>query len=132
MLGAGGFIGANLLRMLLKHRADVYGVVRALPAWRLEGIESHHMFEIDLNDLAATRNMVTSVAPATVFNCVAYGSYSFENDYQLIYRTNFVGLVQLVELLSTANFAALVHAGSSSEYGLRSAAPLEDELASTQ
>src|ERR1700684_1987933 len=89
VLGAGGFVGANLIRMLLRHREDVYGVVRALPAWRLEDIESRHLFEIDLADLAATRNMVSNVRPATLFDCVAYGAYSFETDYNLIYRTNF-------------------------------------------
>ena len=127
VLGAGGFVGANLLRVLLTYRDDAYGVVRALPAWRLEGIESRNIFEIDLTDLAATRDMVDNVRPATLFDCIAYGAYSFETDHQLIYRTNFLALVNLVELLAPTGFAALVHAGSSSEYGLKSAAPAEDE-----
>ena len=38
VLGASGFIGANLLRMLLEHREDVYGTATRLPAWRLEGL----------------------------------------------------------------------------------------------
>ena len=127
VLGAGGFVGANLLRMLLRHRHDVYGVVRLLPAWRLEGIESQHILEVDLTDLAATRNMIGKLGPATLFDCIAYGAYSFETDYNLIYRTNFTALVQLVELLAQTSFTALVHAGSSSEYGLKSAGPSEDE-----
>jgi polyisoprenyl-phosphate glycosyltransferase len=127
VLGAGGFVGANLLRMLLKHRDDVYGVVRVLPAWRLEGVDRKNIFEIDLTDLAATRNMIGKLNPATLFDCVAYGAYSFETDHDVIYRTNFMALVQLVELLAQTNFVALVHAGSSSEYGLKSAGPSEDE-----
>ena len=127
VLGAGGFVGANLLRMLLQHRGDVYGVVRLLPAWRLEGIESQHILEVDLTDLAATRNMIGKLSPATLFDCIAYGAYSFETDYNLIYRTNFTSLVQLVELLAQTSFTALIHAGSSSEYGLKSAGPSEDE-----
>jgi polyisoprenyl-phosphate glycosyltransferase len=127
VLGAGGFVGANLLRMLLKYRDDVYGVVRVLPAWRLDGVERRHIFEIDLTDLAATRNMVGKIGPATLFDCIAYGAYSFETDHDLIYRTNFMALVQLVELLAQTSFVALIHAGSSSEYGLKSAGPLEHE-----
>jgi polyisoprenyl-phosphate glycosyltransferase len=123
VLGAGGFVGANLLRMLLRHRDDVYGVVRLLPAWRFEGIDSQHILEVDLTDLAATRNMIGKLGPATLFDCIAYGAYSFETDYNLIYRTNFTSLVQLVELLAQTSFTALVHAGSSSEYGLKSAGP---------
>jgi polyisoprenyl-phosphate glycosyltransferase len=127
VLGAGGFVGANLLRQLLKHREDVFGVVRFLPAWRLEGIDRRHILEADLIDLAAARNLVTNVRPRTIFNCVAYGAYSFETDFDLIYRTNFGALVQLVELLAEKDLAAFIHAGSSSEYGTKSAGPLEEE-----
>jgi len=127
VLGSGGFVGANLLRRLLKYRQDVFGVVRSLPAWRLDGIDRRHILEADLIDLAAARNLVTNARPRTVFNCVAYGAYSFETDYDLIYRTNFTSLFQLVELLAETDLAAFVHAGSSSEYGTKSAGPLEEE-----
>ena len=126
VLGAGGFVGANLLRRLLKHREDVFGVVRSLPTWRLDGIDRRHILEADLIDLAAARNLVTNVRPRTIFNCVAYGAYSFETDFDLIYRTNFSALVQLVELLAETDFTAFIHAGSSSEYGTKSAGPLEE------
>jgi dolichol-phosphate mannosyltransferase len=127
VLGAGGFVGANLLRRLLQYRTDVFGVVRGLPAWRLDGIDRRHILEIDLTDLAATRNMVESLSPGTIFDCVAYGAYSFETDYALIYRTNFTALIQLVELLAERKFPAFVHAGSSSEYGLKCSGPLETD-----
>ena len=126
VLGAGGFVGANLLRRLLKYREDVFGVVRTLPAWRLDGIDRRHILEADLIDLAATRNLVANVRPSTIFDCIAYGAYSFETDQELIYRTNFTALVQLMELLADTGFAAFVHAGSSSEYGTNSAGPLEE------
>jgi polyisoprenyl-phosphate glycosyltransferase len=127
VLGAGGFVGANLLRRLLRYREDVFGVVRSLPTWRLDGIDRRHILEADLIDLAAARNLVTNVRPRTIFNCVAYGAYSFETDFDLIYRTNFSALVQLVELLAETDFTAFIHAGSSSEYGTKSAGPLEEE-----
>lgn len=127
VLGAGGFVGSNLLQKLLKYRNDVFGVVRSLPAWRLEAVDRSHILEVDLNDLAATRNMVASLGPATIFDCVAYGAYSFEAEESLIYRTNFQSLVQLIELMADRGFAAFIHAGSSSEYGLNSSGPLEDE-----
>ena len=127
VLGAGGFVGANLLRQLLKYREDVFGVVRSLPAWRLDGIDRRHILEADLIDLAAARNLVANVRPSTIFNCIAYGAYSFETDQDLIYRTNFTALVQLIELLADTGFAAFIHAGSSSEYGTNSAGPLEEE-----
>ena len=83
---------------------------------------------VDLNDLAATKNLVNSIAPQTVFDCVAYGAYSFENDPDLIYQTNFQSVVNLIELLAKDSFSAYVHAGSSSEYGTNCAGPSEDAI----
>lgn len=127
VLGAGGFVGANLLLKLLKYRDDVFGVIRSLPSWRLESIDRQNIVEADLNDLAETRNMIESIRPGTVFHCVSYGAYSFEEDAALIYRTNFQSLVQLVEMLAETDMATFVHAGSSSEYGLNCAAPNESD-----
>ena len=35
ILGASGFVGANLLHTILRFRSDVYGTATRLPAWRL-------------------------------------------------------------------------------------------------
>jgi nucleoside-diphosphate-sugar epimerase/glycosyltransferase involved in cell wall biosynthesis len=72
--------------------------------------------------------MVNRIKPKTVFDCVAYGAYSFEKNVELIYETNFISMVKLVELLSEGSIAAYVHAGSSSEYGSNSAGPSEDAI----
>ena len=127
VLGAGGFVGANLVRRLLAERSDVYAVVRGRPAPRLEGIDTANILEVDLTDGGAIGNFVDALRPATVFDTVAYGAYSFETDPDLIYRTNFTAFVDLVERLAAAGcLSAFVHAGSSSEYGTNSAAPVEE------
>lgn len=126
VLGAGGFVGTNLFRSLLAERTDVFAVVRNLPAARLADIDRRHILEVDLTDAGATRNFVEALRPATVFDCVAYGAYSFEAVSELIYATNFTALRHLVEALEGAGcLSAFVHAGSSSEYGSNSAAPDE-------
>jgi dolichol-phosphate mannosyltransferase len=125
ILGGGGFVGANLVQRLLQTRSDVIAVVRRLPAWRLVGLDSKHLIEVDLTSVAETRHMVEAVRPRTVLDCSAYGAYSFETDSELIYRTNFNSLVTLVELLDRNVLTAFVHAGSSSEYGSNSAGPGE-------
>jgi dolichol-phosphate mannosyltransferase len=125
VLGGGGFVGANLVERLLRTRSDVIAVVRRLPAWRLAGLDSKNLIEVDLNSIAELRQMVEAVAPRTVFDCTAYGAYSFENEAELIYRTNFNSLVALVGMLDRRLLSAFVHAGSSSEYGTNSAGPDE-------
>jgi dolichol-phosphate mannosyltransferase len=130
VLGASGFIGANLFRMLLEVRSDVYGVALRLPAWRLEGLPEGNVIAADLLVESNLASLLDQVQPRTVFNCIAYGAYSFERETSLIYRTNVNLTVSLLEELASRDIRCYVHAGSSSEYGASSAAPSE-EVAST-
>ncbi len=125
--GASGFIGANLFKMLAVYRQDVYAVVRQNKGWRLTDIDDERIIVTDLNDSAATKNLINSIKPKTIFDFVAYGAYSFEEDSALIYQTNFQSLVNVVSLSSDHSVAAYIHAGSSSEYGTNCAAPLESD-----
>ena len=126
ILGAGGFVGANLFLELSKVRQDVYAVVRRRPVWRLDGVPLDRILEVDITDASEARNLIDSMQPQTVFDCIAYGAYSFEEDARLIHRTNFSALVDFIEILAKRPFAAYIHAGSSSEYGLNCAGPAED------
>jgi len=124
--GASGFVGANLFKTIATVRDDVYAVVRLEKNWRLEDIRDERIIAADLTDSAAVKNLVNSVAPRTVFDCAAYGAYSFEKDASLTYQTNFQALINFTELLAALPVAAFVHAGSSSEYGTNCTAPSED------
>ena len=126
VLGASGFIGANLLRMLLEHREDVYGTATRLPAWRLEGLPRNHVLVTDLLIDSNLDALLEGVKPRTIFDCIAYGAYSFETDRELIYRTNFNLISRLLGRLDPRNLSCYVHAGSSSEYGDNSSGPQED------
>jgi polyisoprenyl-phosphate glycosyltransferase len=126
VLGAGGFVGANLLRRLLRSRPDVTGTVRTPDSWRLQGIDSRVLRTADFNDSAGMAGLLATVKPATIFDCTAYGAYAFESDAANIYQTNLIALARLLEQLDKATLAAYIHAGSSSEYGSNCAAPAEE------
>ena len=128
VLGASGFIGANLLRVILRSRDDVYGVATRLPAWRLEGLPRENVRPADLLVDSNLDHLLDSLKPRTILDCVAYGAYSFETDSQLIYRTNFVFATRLLERLKSRRISAYIHAGSSSEYGDNAAGPLERDF----
>lgn len=123
--GASGFIGANLFKLLMAYRQDVFAGVRREKGWRLADVDDTRVIAVDLNDSAASKNLIDSLAPKTIFDCVSYGAYSFEENPALIYKTNFQSLVDFVNLLSEYPIAAYVHAGSSSEYGSNCAGPME-------
>jgi polyisoprenyl-phosphate glycosyltransferase len=126
VLGASGFLGANLFRTLLKHRPDAHGTTRRLPTWRLEGLPADRIHTTDLLVDSNLDSLLDAIRPRTVFNCVAYGGYSFETDSQLIYQTNFALTTRLLARLARRSIACYVHAGSSSEYGDNAAAPAEN------
>jgi dolichol-phosphate mannosyltransferase len=127
VLGAAGFVGANLFLRILRQRTDVYAVVRRLPAWRLNEVPSENLVEVDLNNPAEVSRMISAINPGTIMHCAAYGAYSFETDTRLIYQTNFQALITLVEAARRAPLKAFIHAGSSSEYGRNSASPRETD-----
>ncbi len=126
--GAAGSIGANVLRTLLQYRADVYGTASRLPAWRLEGLPIQNVKVTDLLIDSNLDQLLDTVQPRTIIDCVAYGAYSFETDSQLIYQTNFNLVSRLLSRLQKRNISAYVHAGSSSEYGYNASDPAEDTV----
>jgi dolichol-phosphate mannosyltransferase len=128
VLGASGFLGANLLRTLLAHRDDATGTVFHTPAWRLEGVPQRHTVVVDLLVDSNRNQLLDRLKPRTIFNCVGYGGYSFEAESELIYQTNLNLTAKLLERLATLGISCYVHSGSSSEYGDRAAGPKEDDL----
>lgn len=126
VLGGSGFIGANLLRHILRVRDDAFGTALASPAWRLREVPDEKVVTVDLLVPQSARTLLEDIRPATVFDCVAYGAYSFEEDPALIYETNVALKVRLMELLHEFSTYCYIHAGSSSEYGEHADKPSEE------
>ncbi|MES2960942.1 MAG: NAD-dependent epimerase/dehydratase family protein [Pseudomonadota bacterium] len=126
VFGASGFIGANLLRMLLQHRNDVFGTTSKLPNWRLEGIDSKHIIAGDLMVDGHLDVVLNHTKAKTIFNCISYGAYAFQNDEERIYQTNIILIRRLIEACFHRQVDCFINAGSSSEYGEEASAPKED------
>ncbi len=127
--GAGGFVGANLLRRLLGDGYRVTGVLQpGGDPWRVAGLEDQaRLVEVDLLDDEAVGRLVHDARPDRVFHLAAYGAYSWQQDVRRMMATNVRGTVALVEACREVDCEAFVHAGSSSEYGFKDHAPSEDE-----
>jgi polyisoprenyl-phosphate glycosyltransferase len=129
IFGAGGFIGINLLKSLLLYRKDVYGASHDfVNSWRLlaNKIPMSNLINCDITEHGRVEDIIKEIKPKTIFNLAAYGAYSKQKEYNKIYATNFNSTTSIVEVLKKQGFSAYIHAGSSSEYGLNSAAPRED------
>jgi dolichol-phosphate mannosyltransferase len=125
VLGGSGFIGANLLRLLVAERDDVYGTSSNFDAWRLEDIPEKNKIIVDLLVDADLEKIFSELSPKTIFNCVSYGGYFFETDAELIYQTNFNLTARLLRIMEQRAISCYVHSGSSSEYGDNCTAPEE-------
>ncbi len=128
VLGASGFLGANLLRTLLKYRQDAFGTFFHSPAWRLEGLPAQNVIQTDLLVDSNLDVILKQTGAKTIFNCVAYGAYSFETNSSLIYQTNFNLTEKLLARLIRLEIAGYIHSGSSSEYGDKASGPTESDL----
>lgn len=116
MTGAGGFVGANLVRRLVADGLRVVGLVRpGSDPWRLAGLDVE-LVEADIRE--AVRGGFD-----LVFHLAAHGAYSWQEDDRAILETNLLGTVNALDAGTR-----VVVAGSSSEYGPKPHAPAEDEV----
>ncbi|MFC6090020.1 NAD-dependent epimerase/dehydratase family protein [Saccharothrix lopnurensis] len=117
--GAGGFIGANLCRRLLREGHAVHAVLRpGSDPWRLEGVLADlAVHRLDLRDTGAVRAVLDAVRPDWVFHLAAHGAYSWQTDADTIFTTNAEATGGLVDLAGAGAFEAFVQAGSTAEYG---------------
>jgi len=127
IFGAGGFIGSNLFRQILQYRDDVYAVTSKEPyiPWRIDDLREDRIIHCDITDINSVKKLFSQQSFKTIFDLAAYGAYSKQSDVKLIYQTNIIGLLNLLEVSSAFNIRSFVHAGSSSEYGLNCKEPVE-------
>jgi UDP-glucose 4-epimerase len=127
--GAAGFIGANIARRLLTDGHDVHMAVRPGSGhWRIEDLlGAAPLHEVDLVEAEGVARMVRDVRADWIFHLAAHGAYLWQTNVGEILRVNVIGTSNLLEAATRTGFAAFVHAGTSSEYGVKDHAPTEDE-----
>lgn len=128
--GAGGFVGANLVADLAARGHDVVAWVHpGSDNWRLDHLAGDiEIAGVELLDPDAIRGGVADAKADWIFHLAAHGAYSWQRDPEIIMQTNLVAAVHLLAACQEQGFEAFINAGSSSEYGSKSHAPVEDEL----
>jgi nucleoside-diphosphate-sugar epimerase len=126
--GGAGFVGANLVRRLLKDGHEVHLLLRSNQnRWRLNGLDDLiRCYPVDLVDQALP-GTVETIRPEWVFHLAAHGAYSWQTDLEQIIRTNLLGTINLVQACLKSGFDSFVNTGSSSEYGYKNHPPSELE-----
>ena len=123
LTGAGGFVGAELVRELLRRGAEVHAVVRrGSKLRRLEEIlERLSIHEADVTDREALRRIFDSIHPIYVFHAAVERASDSTEARRSTLRTNVEGTLNLLEAAVFAgSVRGLVHLGGSLEYGVKS------------
>ncbi|HEX4147846.1 MAG TPA: NAD(P)-dependent oxidoreductase [Pirellulales bacterium] len=127
--GGSGFVGACLVRELIAQGHEVHLLLRdRSSSWRLAGIEGEYQpHEADLRDISALRRAVDASRPEVIYHLAAYGVRRSQTRQSEILETNLQGTANLLEALGRHDYRALVHTGSSSEYGHKNHAMREND-----
>ena len=129
VLGASGFVGANLARTLLEHRSDVVATTSRTPAWRLEDLPAAQRARVRRargaqrrpharRGAAAHRLQLHRLRRVLVRDRRRADPAHQPHEHARAARAP----------LATRNIAAYIHAGSSSEYGENAAGPEEHDF----
>jgi|GEM_PF-353680 len=127
--GAGGFVGANLVRLLVNNGCAPHAVVRPVSQpWRLRDIaQLVVLHEADLADVSSLEKVWESVRPDYVFH-LATPRGDTEKAREEMLRVSTFGAMELIRLMKEYPIKRLVASGSSLEYA-SSASALQESSA---
>jgi len=122
ILGASGFVGSGLFDQLTEQGFQVFGLSRKIDPWRIPPPTRDNYICINDRDIESIFN---EIKPEIIINFAASGAYSFQDNFTNMVNTNIIFLEKIAKW-SNENKVYLIHAGSSSEYGLNSSGPNEN------
>ena len=127
--GGTGFIGANLIRRLLREGCKVHVAVRETTSdWRIRDIRDEiQLHVVNLADATSTASLLRDVAPDTIYHLASFGSSSWQTDFALMIDSTLLSTHNLLQAASGLDVATFVYTGSSSEYGIKDHACGEGE-----
>jgi len=74
VVGASGFVGANLFHLLSRYRSDVYALIHSQKSYRLQSVFNNKIINLDLLNAAEVIQIVEVYRPRTIFSLFAYGA----------------------------------------------------------
>jgi len=128
--GAGGFIGSNLLRRLIKEKYKVNIFInKKTNLWRIKDLlKSSKLHYINLLNTREVSILIKKIKPKTIFHLAAYGAYPFQNNINTIKKINLDVTVNLIQNCKKYGFKKFINTGSSSEYGFKNKKMSENNL----
>lgn len=129
--GATGFIGANLVRALIKKKYEVHIIKRKnSDLWRIKNILNNlRIYEIDLLEKRRLAKLLKELKPNIIFHLANLGLYhGIDAPFNKSFKINLLGTINLIEAADSINYECFINTGSSSEYGNKTTPMREDHL----
>ncbi|MCL4416467.1 MAG: NAD-dependent epimerase/dehydratase family protein [Patescibacteria group bacterium] len=128
--GAGGFIGANLTRKLLKQNFNVHILCRTEEiSWRLRNVSQLITIHVgDITNFKLLHRVLQKAQPDYIIHLAAYGAYHYQTDLNKIIKVNIEGTKNLLEASKNIAYKCFINTGSSSEYGFKDKPMKEDDF----
>lgn len=122
LTGASGFVGKNLVKMLLKEGYEIHAIERYVTGrYSMDNNNKLIKQYANLSDFPAVRRIVREVQPDYCIHLGAVSAVSFSYDHYLeVSDTNYLGTVNLAEACyrEVPHFSQFLLAGTSEEYGM--------------
>lgn len=128
--GGAGFIGATLIRELIKLKYDVNIILKkSSDLWRIKDIlDKVKIYYVDLMDKNKLSKTVRKVNPALIVHLATYSNYRSQSDVEQMTEININGTLNLLEASKSINYKIFINTGSSSEYGIKEKPMKENDL----
>lgn len=128
--GASGFVGACLVRRLIKNNEEVHILARkASDLWRLKDIKDKIIIhDVDLMNEIQVKELAKDNRFNVVYHLATYGGYHYQKDLDRIINTNLIGTWNLFKYCSEYGVEMFVNTSSSSEYGEKNEAMNEEMM----
>lgn len=119
--GGAGFIGANLIKELLRLNYNVNLILKeSSNLWRikkiLNKIKIHH---IDLLNKKKLTEIVNKINPKFIIHLATYNNYRKQTDVEEMIDINVRGTLNLLLASKNVDYELFINTGSSSEYGIK-------------
>ncbi len=130
--GATGFIGANLVRYLIKnYDCQIYIFIRETSnLWRINDIinfEKIKIYYCDIRNKEEVYFIFREIKPDIVYHLATYGMFlNREKDKESIITTNINALFYLIEASKEVGVKRFINTGTTSEYGIKNKPMRED------
>lgn len=124
--GGTGWIGSNVVRVLVNHGQQVVTFDSTRGAWRLQGVPNVQMVRGDILDFPALFETILRYKVTRIVHLAAILKGESQKNPRLLQKVNCEGTVNVLEAARIAGASRLVFGSSTVTYGLTQYEPVDE------